>query len=76
MSVLFVLASCQKENNSYYVDEIIRLETQVHQAEIERDLYKSKLEKYESGDIVEVNNDSIPKMSLTSIQTYARFYPN
>ena len=76
MVVLFVLASCATNENDYYVQEIIRLEQEVNKVEYERDIYKSKLEHYQKGDYAVMPDSSDQELSLNSIKTYVRFYPN
>ncbi len=73
--ILFVLASCSKDEDTYYVTEIIRLEQKVNEVEYERDVYKEKLKGYEVANYLMVQDTSI-NLSLKSIKTYARFYPN
>lgn len=75
LSILFVLAACEKNDNSYLVKEIIRLENQVIDAEFERDMYKARLEKYEGADYL-VQPDSTYELSLNSAKAFVRFYPN
>jgi len=78
VSILFVLLiSCGKDDNDYLIQELIRLEREVMETEIERDLYKAQLYKIIPQQYVLLPDTSQKDvLSIESIKTYSMYYPN
>lgn len=65
-----MFTSCSSNKDDYYVDEIIRLEQKLLEAQYERDVYKLELEKIRPKVVEETQADTSQTISKESLKLF------